>query len=188
MIKASKKDRDLVVEILTRSFNTNKSVNYIIRQDGQRARRIKQLMQYSFDICLLSGEIYLSADKNACALITFPKNKKTSLQSILLDLRLAFTAIGLSRIRKVLARESAVSKLHPSMPFLHLWFIGVHPSSQHKGVGSILLKEIIQYASTSNLSIYLETSTTENIPWYKRNGFVIYKEINFGYTLHCLKN
>lgn len=48
MIPADYKDKELVVDILTKSFADNKSVNYIIKQDGKRIERIKNLMRYSF--------------------------------------------------------------------------------------------------------------------------------------------
>ena len=43
MIKAAKSDKHLIVDILTKSFDDNKSVNYIIKQDkNSDARRDQQ--------------------------------------------------------------------------------------------------------------------------------------------------
>ena len=69
MIKAKNTDRATVVDILTASFNDNQSVNYIIKQDNKRLERIKGLMEYSFDVCILFGDIFLSDDKKGCALL-----------------------------------------------------------------------------------------------------------------------
>ncbi|MBE9462459.1 hypothetical protein ACFP1I_10525 [Dyadobacter subterraneus] len=57
---ASTKDRKLVTDILTKAFADNKSVNYIISANGSRERRIRALVEYSFDVCNLFGKIYLS--------------------------------------------------------------------------------------------------------------------------------
>lgn len=51
MLRADYNDKDRVVDILVSSFDDNKSVNYIIKQDTKRTQRIKRLMEYSFDIC-----------------------------------------------------------------------------------------------------------------------------------------
>ena len=40
MIRADYKDKQRVVNILAHSFDDNKSVNYIIKQDGKRVQRL----------------------------------------------------------------------------------------------------------------------------------------------------
>ncbi len=72
MVKAEYNSKTLVVDILTKSFDTNQSVNYIINQDEKRKKRIKNLMEYSFDVCYLFGKVFLSDDKKSCALIVLP--------------------------------------------------------------------------------------------------------------------
>lgn len=66
MIKATNLDKGRVAEILTRSFDRNQSVNYVIPHDKKREKRIKALMNYSFDVCHAFGEVYLSDDRRAC--------------------------------------------------------------------------------------------------------------------------
>jgi hypothetical protein len=72
----------LVVDILTKSFDDNKSVNYIINQDGKRVQKIRRLMEYSYDQCELFGDIFLSDDKTGCALIIKPDMKRTTLRTV----------------------------------------------------------------------------------------------------------
>lgn len=97
MKKAENSDKDLIVKILSLSFNKNSSVNYIIRQDNKREKRIQALMDYSFDVCHLFGDIFLSDDNTACALIVYPDKKKTTLRSIWLDLALIFRCVGIGK-------------------------------------------------------------------------------------------
>lgn len=187
MIKAGYKDKDLVVNILADSFDDNKSVNYIIKQDNKRVQRIKGLMEYSFDVCMMFGDVFLSNDKKACALILLPDKKKTNLKSILLDLKLIVSCIGISNLKKAMERESKINKLHPKELMYYLWFIGVAPDEQNKGIGSKLLADVINEGISKGRSIYLETSTVKNIPWYEKFGFEIYNELDLGYKLVFLK-
>lgn len=187
MVKAETTDKNIVVNILAQSFDDNKSVNYIVKQDKSRRQRITELMSYSFDYCRLFGEVYLSDDKKACALVVIPEKKKTSLKSILLDVRLAVSCIGISNLKKALKREGTIKSLHPKTGMYYLWFIGVEASEYHRGRGSALLKEIITRADSLNRQIYLETSTVKNIPWYKKFGFETYEELDFGFKLFCLR-
>lgn len=187
MIRAEYKDRDRVVDILASSFDDNKSVNYVIPQIKDRKQRIKRLMEYSFDVCYLSGKVFLSEDRKGCALILLPDKKKTNIQSVWLDLKLIFTCIGLFNIKKALWREARIKKLQLKEPAYYLWFIAVDPAQQGKGTGSRLLNEIIGKSEAEKRAICLETSTLKNLPWYRRSGFSVYNELDLGYKLFFLK-
>lgn len=186
MIKADKSHKNLVIDILCQSFDNNKSVNWTIKQDRKRHERIKYLAEYSFETCLLFGAVYLSSDQKACALLLFPEQKKTKLKTILLDLKLAIKSIGVERVLKVLNKETLLKSFHPKKQYVYLWFIGVYPEFQKQGIGSSLLREIIEnYRSP----ICLETSASENVPWYISFGFKVYKELDdFGYKTSLMAN
>jgi hypothetical protein len=186
MKKATIADKPIIVDILLKAFDLNGSVNYVIKQDKKRAKRIKKLMEYSFELCFRFGDVMLTEDKLGVALLLFPKEKSTSLKNILLDLKLAIQVIGLNRIFKILERESKIKKNHP-YDMIYLWFIGVQPKMQGNGLGSLLLKEIIKKSNAKNQPIYLETSMEQNLPFYKRAGFEIYNTIDFDYKLYLLK-
>lgn len=187
MIRAEYKDKNRIVDILTNSFDDNGSVNYIIKQDKKRTQRIKKLMEYSFDVCFLFGKVFLSDNKKGCALIVLPEKKKTTFKSVLLDLKLIFSSVGLSNVKKTMDRETKIKRLQPKDPMYYLWFIGVEPDSQNAGTGSVLLSEIIEESKSYKRIICLETSTLKNLPWYQKFGFTIYNELNLGYKLFFLK-
>jgi len=187
MIKATEQERNLVIDILTDSFEDNQSINFIINNDEKRVQRIRALMAYSFDMCKLFGEVYLNDEKTGCALIMYPHKKKTTLNAIWLDMMLVVKSIGISRAGKAMNRESQIKSRYPKEPFYYLWFIGVDRSAQHQGKGSALLSEVINEAEKQKLPILLETSTLKNIPWYNRFNFKIYDKIEFSYTLFMLK-
>ncbi|MGY4539457.1 hypothetical protein ACVW0P_003891 [Mucilaginibacter sp. UYNi724] len=187
MKRATKEDKNLVIDILTKSFIDNQSVNYIVLQDDKREQRIQALMDYSFEVCYRFGEVWLCENRKACALTLYPHLKQTSLASVGLDIRLIFQAVGLGGIRKTIAREARIKAKQPKENMCYLWFIGVNPLSQHQGAGSLLLHNIILEARSKGLPVYLETSTVSNLPWYAQFGFEEYDTLNLGYNLHFLK-
>lgn len=187
MRRAEQTDKRQVVDILSRSFDTNKSVNYVVKQGVSRKERIQTLMEYSFNVCLSNGEVWMSDDGNACALLLFPDRKKTTVKSIAWDIDLALNAIGVARVSSVLKRESLIKQNHPPGPFTYLWFIGVDPKNQKQGVGSRLLKEVIDMNDKKNRPIYLETSVASNLSWYEKFGFETYKKIDLNYDLFLLR-
>lgn len=187
MVQARYEDKSLVVEILTGSFDENKSVNYIIKQDSKRVKRIKSLMNYSFEMCYRFGEVFLTEDRKGCALILMPDKKTTSLSSVLLDVQFISSGIGLSNVKKAMTRESKIKQLQLKGLTYYLWFIGVSPSEQTQGIGSKLMAEVIEAGHSLQRPICLETSTLKNIPWYEKFGFKIYNELDLGYKLFFMK-
>lgn len=188
MTKATDNDKQLILQILTASFADNRSVNYIIRKGEKQDKRIRALMNYSFEVCRRFGDVFLSSDRNACALIIYPDEKKTTFKSILLDIQLIFQCVGLKNIKKTLRRESLIKKVQPKEAMTYLWFIGVTPAKQGKGIGSNLLADIIEYSKIRGKPVYLETSTLTNLPWYKKWGFNVYHKEDLGYNLYFLSN
>lgn len=187
MIQATLKDRTLVTGLLAKAFEFNQSVNYIVKHDGKRKQRIQALMEYSFDTCLRSGEIFLSENQQACALVQYPHLKKPGLYNTWLDIKLIFKAIGLTRIGTALDREKRIKQKQPPIPMCYLWFIGVEPKAQMQSTGSGLLQELLAYARSKGLAVYLETSTESNIGWYQKHDFEIYDELKLSYKLYFLR-
>lgn len=182
MKKATPSNKTHIISLLRNSFNDNLSVNYIIKQDQKRTQRLTALMDYSFEICMQFGEVWLSDDENACALILYPQNKRPTLW---LDIQLIINAIGIGGIKKALSREALIKTKKPTTPMHYIWFIGVNLTVQHNGIGTKLLQEII--AQSQGLPVYLETSNLKNLPWYKRFGFEIYDQLTLTHTLYFLR-
>ncbi|MEJ5993209.1 GNAT family N-acetyltransferase [Pedobacter sp. Du54] len=187
MINANENDKSLVADILTSAFLHNKSVNYLIPQDGLKMFRIHELMQYSFEICLLFGEVFLCDDRKGCVLLLYPELKRTTFRSVWLDLKLIFKGIGFRNMFKAIKRESRINAVRPDQRMAYIWFIGVMPEYQHFGLGKRLIEEVIIKTASDDRKIFLETSTIENLPWYRKFGFEVYEELTFGYTLFFLK-
>ena len=187
MITATTSDKDLIIDILSESFDTNQSVNFVVKQDRRRKERIRRLMEYSYELCSMFGKVYLSEDKKACALVLFHERKRTTLKTVLLDLKLTFSCIGLTRVKQVLDKEAKVRSNYPPGPIYYIWFIGVHPSAQKKGIGKRLLADIISESSAMQRPVYLETSAAVNVDFYKYMGFEVYKELEQPYKLYLIR-
>ena len=137
---ANRDHKKLILDILSNAFDDNQSINYIVKQDRNRAKRIRSLMDYSFEICFLYGKIFLSDNNEACALILNPLNKKTTLQSICLDIKLIFQSVGLKNIKKTINREGIIKRIQPKEPMNYLWFIGTDPTYQNNGIAGLFKK------------------------------------------------
>lgn len=188
MQAVSPADRHRIFDILCAAFDANKSVNFIAGAGPGRERRIRALMDYSFGICRRFGAVYLSDDRNACALVLHPEKKRFSAAALLADLRLILRCIGLRRLPAVLRREVRIKAQHPATPFTYLWFIGVMPGVQGQGRGSELLARIKGDSMQLHRPVYLETSAAANLDWYASNGFEIFSKLDTGFPVYCLRH
>jgi hypothetical protein len=60
MIRATINDKELMLSILSQGFQQEKSVNYMVKQDQKKLSRIYSLIDYSFEVVNLFGEMWLS--------------------------------------------------------------------------------------------------------------------------------
>jgi GNAT superfamily N-acetyltransferase len=78
------------------------------------------------------------------------------------------------RSLRTLARmESA----HPRNPHFFLPFVGVEPAQQGRGVGSALLRPVLERCDREDVPAYLEASSPRNRVLYERHGFVTFGEL-----------
>lgn len=187
MKQATIYDKQFVIRVLSAAFQNNQSINYLIPQLPGKQKRIQALMDYSFETCRLFGKVHISDDNRGCALISFPERKKTTLMSLLAEIKLIFKSIGFENISKAIQREKTISKHHPNDDIYYLWFIGVLPEFQGRGIGEKLMREILADADRMKRAVYLETSTLKNLPWYEKFGFEVYNELDFGYKLFLMR-
>ena len=182
MRKFIEQDRERIISILVNSFEGNKSVDFVV---GKSAAGRRILMEYSLANCLENGEVYISESGKSCVLIKYSDQKRKPLSLWIWDLKLALQGIGISRISKVLKRESTIESVQQKEPFLYVWFIGVEPENQGKGEGSKLLKAVLDLAEDRKLPVCLETSTERNFKWYENFGFSVYaSSAQFGFPFY----
>lgn len=188
MINAGKKDRSVIVDILTKAYDHNETINETILQGSIRSYRLRKLMEFSIFVCTEFGKVYLSDNKQSVALVLFPDLRRTTIKTIWWDIQFLFTISGFSRSLKALSREKAVSKTHPAGKIYHLWYLGTNPSEAGKGFGGDLIKELIVDAQSNNRTLCVESRIEENTKWYKKFGFSVYDElIHNGRKWSCMK-
>lgn len=172
---AKKGDKKKVIQIISEAFDNNPSVNWVIKNDIFRKQRIRVLARYAFNVANRRSGVYLSSDEEGVVICYQYKKKKDDLFDYIDQLYLALFAVGLSRIGKVLRRESYIQKARSEdNDFLYFWFWGI----SKKGKGQTAAREskdfIFELSEKLKLRIYLETSVAKNKNVYERYGFKTY--------------
>ncbi len=144
------------------------------------AKRAKALPRF-FEIELRheymgDGEIYVPEDLAGAALWAPPGKPRPGLRA-LVHLMPLVPAIG-ARLPRMLRLVQATESRHPKEPHFYLGVLGTEPSRQHRGVGSALLKPVLERCDGEGIPAYLESSKESNVPFYARHGFEVTEELH----------
>jgi len=70
-----------------------------------------------------------------------------------------------------------VEGMHPHEPHWYLATLGTAVELQGQGVGSALMQPVLEHCDAEGLPAYLESSKERNVPFYRRHGFEVVKEV-----------
>lgn len=60
----------------------------------------------------------------------------------------------------------------------YLWLLGVHPDLQGRGLGSAMIRAVLDRADREGVPAYLEATSRGNRRLYERHGFVVAGELS----------
>jgi GNAT superfamily N-acetyltransferase len=82
-----------------------------------------------------------------------------------------------SHMKSTLDLISLIESMHPHEPHWYLATLGTDPEAQGRGIGSALMRPVLEQCDAEGLPAYLESSKERNVPFYARHGFAVVKEV-----------
>ncbi len=176
--KIGASDVERVSDVLGRAFDDDPFANWMAQQDERRAERIRHSMKVALTrMTMPFGECYTTNEVQGAALWTPPGKWKLGLLQQLLLMPSIVKTTGLRRVPAVMGGISAVEKKHPHPPHYYLMVLGTEPSLQGKGIGTQLMRPVLERCDREGAPAYLESSKERNLPLYERNGFRVTEEM-----------
>ena len=83
-----------------------------------------------------------------------------------------------ARVRRGQAVMRAIEQRHPRDPHWYLAVLGTDPAHWGEGVGSGLVRHVLDDPAHADEPAYLETETAANVPFYARHGFRVVGELD----------
>ncbi|MCF2139992.1 MAG: GNAT family N-acetyltransferase [Candidatus Lokiarchaeota archaeon] len=77
---------------------------------------------------------------------------------------------------KLITNQSKTAKIFH--PYIYLMVIGVQKDHRGKGIGTKMLRFVIDESENQQLPIFLETELEQNVRFYEKNGFNIVEQVN----------
>ncbi len=135
----------------------------------RRARRFFEIMaaaQFGH------GLVYRTPANEAAAIWAPPGEWKLPISAIVRNAP-GFVRVFGRRMFADLAVLNRLEKAHPVEPHYYLEFIGTRPEHQGKGLGSALIRPMVERCDAEGVGAYLESSKEVNVAFYARFGFEI---------------
>jgi len=177
--KATADDVPRLAQALARAFYDDPVIQWLVPDDSERMQRSERRFAfYLRRVYLPHDECYATEDGVGAAWWLPPE---TWHLGPLAQLRLApgmIAALG-PRVPQVLRAISTAESNHPHEPHYYLPFLGVEPESQGKGIGTALLRPVLDRCDEEGMGAYLEASTPRNRTCYLRQGFEVTEEFRY---------
>jgi ribosomal protein S18 acetylase RimI-like enzyme len=175
--RARADDVEAMAAQLARTFFDDPVTSHIFRNPARREAGLRAYFRTQMrDDYLPFGGCY-TTDGYAGSAIWAPAGKPllTGLGGILAMLPvLPYVAANLGTTLRLL---NLVETKHPREPHWYLASLGTAVERQGMGVGSALMRPVLEHCDAEGIPCYLESSKERNVPFYRRHGFEVVEEV-----------
>jgi GNAT superfamily N-acetyltransferase len=164
--------------MLVRAFADDPVANFMFTGERRRRRGLHAFFTSQLRRQYLPyREVYTTDTLDAVA-IWGPPDRQLHRQSLRELFELLPTAPFLApRMVRALRLLFQIDGLHPKEPHWYLATLGTEPSRQGHGIGSALLRSVLDRVDEEGVPAYLESSKDRNVPLYARFGFEVVDEL-----------
>ncbi len=175
--RATKDDVTAMAAQLARTFLDDPVTSHIFRNEARREAGLRAFFGTQMRADYLPfGGCYTTEGYSGSA-IWAPAGKplQTGLSGILTLLPvLPYVATNMRTTLRLLA---LMESKHPHQPHWYLATLGTAVEQQGKGVGSALMRPVLDHCDAEGIPCYLESSKERNVPFYRRHGFEVVEEV-----------
>lgn len=179
-------DAEPLADVLQAALWDDPLLNWMLPDDDTRSRRaaglFEVLIQYHY---LPMHSVWTTSDTAGAALWSPPEHWRIPLGTIARHMHTVLFSLGRNAIRSLRLLDY-VDGHHPTEPHWYLGVLGTNPPRQGQGIGSELLRPVLDRCDRDGTPAYLESSTESNIGFYARHGFVVTGEMRMAPTAPVL--
>lgn len=175
--RANRDDVEAMAAQLARTFFDDPVTSHIFRNPARREAGLRAYFRTQMRADYLPFGGCYTTDGYAGSAIWAPAGKPllTGLGGILTMLPvLPYVAGNLGTTLRLL---NLVETKHPHEPHWYLASLGTAVELQGKGVGTALMRPVLEHCDAEGIPCYLESSKERNLPFYRRHGFEVVEEL-----------
>lgn len=169
-------DEPAIACMLARAFADDPVVAWSLGDDARQQARATEHFSVILELYRHKGHSF--ADRRGrCASLWAPPTDPGVRASQLLRLLPRLARLYRHRLPLILAGLVRVERLRPAAPHFYLAYLGTDPDHQGEGLGAAALTPILDRCDRDGLPAYLEASKPALVPFYRRYGFEVVREI-----------
>jgi len=159
-------------DVLARSFEGDPFIDWVVRSDAKHDEAMRTMFDATLrEMTMPYDEVWSTKDVRAVAIWTPPSAFQLGLS---VQLRFLRRIAGVTQLRHLPSRLSAINAVdrnHPTEPHYYLFFMGVDPDRQGRGLGSLLLSDMLTRCDAEGMPSYLEATKEDLVGYYARYGY-----------------
>ena len=176
---ATSADTPRLVKMLARTFYDDPFAMWVCPPDNIRMRHLESFYAPFIKMMLHHETMWTTQHCEGVAIWAPPGKWRHSLKEMLpLSRSLLFPQL-LLRAPLVATGLALSERAHPETPeHYYLAMLGTDPESQGRGLGSAMLKPMLDQCDDDGIPAYLESSKHANVAFYARHGFRVVREFD----------
>lgn len=174
--RARPEDVPAAARTIARAFFEDPAYVAMFPDASTRIERTTQFMETMLRVVYLpQNEVWITDDGKACATWALPNQWHVGWlqQARLVPLARLFRAQSIVALRML----DGIQKKHPKTPHHYLAFLGVDADAQGRGLGTKVLRPVLERCDAERGDAYLESTNPKNHAFYRRQGFVIHDTV-----------
>jgi GNAT superfamily N-acetyltransferase len=168
---ATSGDLDRMAAVLAAAFSDDPAFVHLLPRDVRgRDERLRRFFALELPRSQRLGAAWTTTDGRGAAIWYPPGRAQPSFFEML---RQVPANVQIFRRRLMIASRvlTTLQKRHPKRAHWYLFYLSAEPGSQGMGVGSALLRPVLQMCDEQRQCAYLEATSEQNRKLYLRHGF-----------------
>jgi ribosomal protein S18 acetylase RimI-like enzyme len=164
-----------MADVLAAAFHDDPVVSWLVPDEARRRADLPAMMRVFAARFQPHGENCLNETATGAAVWLPPEATFTPEDDARFET--ALVAAAGDDIERAGELMAVMESAHPTDPHHYLMLLGVVPDQQGTGIGSALLRAVLDIADAAGEPAYLEATSPRNRALYERHGFEVTREL-----------
>ena len=175
--KARPDEAASISEVLAAAFFDDPVFRWMLPDDDHRATANRTFFRLTVDLLAGHDDAWTTADGADGAALWVPHGREVMSDEQAERFAAETAELAGPYADRMTELFTLLDEHHPHEPHEYLFFIGVRPGAQGRGIGGALLAPVLARADAAGHPCYLEASSLRSRELYERHGFRATAEI-----------
>jgi len=175
---ATEADVPALATMLARAFYDDPVASWAWRPDELRLKALERFQATRIRQLLGEEGVWTNDELTSAALWATPGRWRASLRETAAIVPCFLRPRLLARLPLVALGWMDLERKHPADPqHWYLAVLGTDPDAQGRGLGTAVLRRVLEQCDEDGVGAFLESSKERNVDYYARHGFRVVEEV-----------